>query len=290
MDYVLHVLTIACIYGVLATSLNLVAGYTGMLSLAQAAFYGIGAYASALVSVSLGVPFLLGMLIGAGVAGVLSLAVSLPAARLRDDFFAIATFGFQFIVWNLLNNWTLLTRGPMGIPGIPRPTIFGHTFGSPMFFLILSAGLLLVIYLISFRVVRSPFGRLLMAIREDEALVQMLGKSPVLFKAKVFALSATMAGTAGAVYAHYFTYISPSSFTVMESILILSMVIIGGAGSMRGPLVGAVVLVALPEVLRFFGMPSNVASTLRQVIYGGALVAIALFRPQGLLGRYGFKR
>jgi branched-chain amino acid transport system permease protein len=290
MDYVLHICIIACIYGVLATSLNLVAGYTGMLSVAQAAFYGIGAYASALVSVNLEAPFLWGVLISAIIAGVLSLTVSLPAARLQHDYFAIATFGFQFIVWNLFNNWIPLTRGPMGITGIPRPRILGFTLETPMSFLILSGGMLLLAYMVSARIVQSPFGRLLTAIRDDETLVQMLGKSPALFKIKIFALSATMAGVAGAVYAHYFTYVSPGSFTVMESVLILSMVIIGGSGSMRGPILGAVALVTLPEILRFFGMPSNVAGTLRQVIYGSALVATALYRPQGLLGQYGFGR
>ncbi len=290
MDYIFHILTVTCIYAVLAISLNLVAGYTGLLSLAQAAFYGLGAYASALMAVHFGTPFILGALVGAGVAGGLSLVVSLSAAHLRDDYFAIATFGFQFIVWNIMNNWTTLTRGPMGITGIPRPRVFGEALESPLSFLVLSGSMLLAAYLLSARIVRSPFGRVLMAIREDESLAEMLGKSPIGFKVKIFAVSAILAGTAGAVYAHYFTYISPASFTVMESILILSMVIIGGAGSMRGPLLGAVVLVMLPEVLRFLGMPTAMAATLRQVIYGVALVAIALFRPKGFLGQFGFGR
>jgi len=288
MDYLFHMLVVACIYGTLAIALNLVLGYTGLLSLAQAAFYGLGAYSSALASVHLGLPFSVGMIIGGATAAALSLVVSLSAARLRDDYFAIATFGFQYIVWHLVNNWTDVTRGPMGIAGIPRPSVLGFTMASPVSFLVLAVGMLLIAYVVSARIVRSQFGRVLLAIREDEALAEMLGKSPLQFKVKVFGVCAFLAGMAGAAYGHYFTYVSPTSFTVMESILILAMVIIGGAGSLAGPIVGATLLVALPEVLRFLGIPSSAAATMRQVIYGGVLVAVALYRPKGLLGRFGF--
>lgn len=290
MDYLAHIMAIACIYGTLAVALNLVVGYTGLLSLAQAAFYGLGAYSSAIASVHLDVPFLAAILVGATTAGILSLVVSLSTASLRGDYFAIATFCFQYIVWHVVNNWTEVTRGPMGISGIPRPSIFGVTIASPLSFLVFAVGLLLFAYFISFRIVKSPFGRVLMAIREDEDLVEMLSKSPRRFKLKVFTVCAVMAGTAGAAYGHYFTYVSPTSFTVMESILILAMVIIGGSGSLTGPLLGAILLVALPEVLRFLGMPSASAATMRQVIYGGALVLIALYWPRGLLGRFGLGR
>jgi branched-chain amino acid transport system permease protein len=290
MDYLFHLLAVTCIYGTLAVALNLVVGYTGLLSLAQAAFYGLGAYSSALASVHLGLSFFPAVLIGAVTAGILSLLVSLPAARLRDDYFTIATFGFQYIVWHVVNNWTAVTRGPMGIGNIPRPSVLGVKMTTPPSFLLLATGMLLVAYLVSIRIVRSPYGRILMAIREDEDLLEMLGKSPLRFKVSVMAVSAGLAGVAGAAYGHYFTYVSPTSFTVMESILILAMVIVGGSGSLAGPLVGAMLLVALPEALRFFGIPTATAATLRQVIYGAALVSLALYRPRGLLGQFEFGR
>ena len=290
MDYLFHLLAVTCIYGTLAVALNLVVGYTGLLSLAQAAFYGLGAYSSALASVQLGLPFVPAVLIGGATAGLLSLVVSLSAARLRDDYFAIATFGFQYIVWHVINNWTGVTRGPMGIAGVPRPCILGIALASPPSFLVFALGMVFFSYLLSTRIVKSPFGRVLMAIREDDDLAEMLGKSPSQFKVKVLATCAVLAGVAGAAYGHYFTYVSPASFTVMESILILAMVIVGGPGSLTGPLLGAALLVALPEVLRFLGIPSTAAATTRQVIYGGALVAVALYRPRGLVGRFGFGR
>lgn len=290
MDYVLHILILVAIYGILATSLNLVVGYTGLLSLCQAAFYGLGAYTSALTGIYLNVPFIGGVLMASAVAGGFSIVVSLATSRLRDDFFAIATFGFQFIIWNLFNNWIALTRGPMGVPGVSRPEIFGYALEGPLPYLFLTVIFLLVAQVVSFRIVNSPFGQVLVSIREDESLAEMLGKPLAGFKVKIIAVSAIMAGVAGSVYAHYVTYVSPASFTVMESILILSMVIIGGTGSMRGPLLGAMVLITLPEILRFLGMPSDLAANMRQVLYGGSLVAIALYRPQGLMGTYRFSR
>lgn len=290
MDYLFHLLAVFCIYGTLAIALNLVVGYTGLLSLAQASFYGIGAYSAALVSVKLGLNFSVSVIVAAIAAAGLSLIVSLVAARLREDYFAIATFGFQYIVWHVLNNWIEVTRGPMGITNIPPPEILGIAMSSPLSFLTFAVVMLLVTYFVSSKVVRSPFGRVLTAIREDEKLIEMLGKPPLPFKIKVYSLCAAFAGIAGAAYAHYFTYVSPNSFTVMESILILAMVILGGSGSLRGPLLGAAVLIALPEALRFIGLPSASAATLRQVLYGCALVAVALYRPQGVLGRFGFSR
>lgn len=290
MDYVFHVAVLVCIYATLALSLNLLVGYTGLLSLAHAAFYGLGAYSSALVSLQLGLPSWLSVVIGGATAGLLSLAISFPTATLHGEYLAIATFGFQYIVWHILNNWISVTRGPMGIPGIPPLSALGFSVATPGSFLLLAALMLALASWLSRRVVGSPFGRVLLAIREDEELVGILGKSPLSFKLKIFATAAAIAGAAGGAYAHYFTYLSPSSFTVMESILLLAMVIVGGAGSPFGPIAGAIILVLLPEVLRFVGLPTMSAASLRQVLYGIALVAIALYRPKGLFGRFGFGR
>lgn len=290
MDYLLHIVVIAAIYTVLAVSLDLLCGQTGFLSVAQAAFYGLGAYASALLATHYGISFPLSVLAGMLMAVLVSFLVSLPSLRLQDDYFIIATFGFQMILFSVLNNWMSLTRGPLGIPGIPKPVIFGWHVGSQIEFLVVATILASFAYLVVWRVISSPFGRVLHAIREDEAFTKALGKNTLYFKVTTFAVSAALAAMAGSLYAHYITYIDPTSFTVMESILIISMVIIGGAGSLWGPLIGAVVLVALPEVLRFVGLPSAMAANLRQIIYGGLLVILMMFRPRGLVGKYRFNK
>ena len=290
MEYLVHILVLVGIYTMLAVSLDLLAGHTGLVSIAHAAFYGLGAYTSALLTVHFGAPFLAGVLAGMAVAALVSVVVSLPSLRLHDDYFVIATFGFQMILFSIFNNWTDLTRGPLGIPGIPRPMIWGWTIESQIELIGLIAVFAGTAYIVARRLSTSPFGRVLRAIREDEVFAQALGKNTLRFKVTAFTVSAALAASAGSLYAHYITYIDPSSFTVMESILVISMVIIGGAGSRWGPVIGAVVLVILPEALRFLGLPIGVAANLRQVIYGIVLVAVMMFRPQGLVGRYGFGR
>ncbi|OHE77156.1 MAG: branched-chain amino acid ABC transporter permease [Verrucomicrobia bacterium GWF2_62_7] len=258
--------------------------------MAHAAFYGLGAYTSALMAAHWSGGFLVGVLAGMLIAAAVSFIVSLPSLRLHDDYFVIATFGFQMILFSIFNNWMDLTRGPLGIPGIPQPVIFGCKVDSHWEFLLLSALFACFAYFAVYLLTSSPFGRVLHAIREDEVFAQALGKNTLRFKVTAFAVSAALAAMAGSLYAHYITYIDPTSFTVMESILVISMVIIGGAGSLWGPLVGAVVLVTLPEALRFVGLPSSVAANLRQIIYGALLVVMMMVRPKGLVGRYGFGR
>ena len=296
MDYLLHIVIVVAIYAVLTVSLDLLVGQTGLLSIAHAAFYGIGAYSSALLASSywsgvLGMwSFPIGVLTGTLLACLVSFVVSLPSLRLHDDYFVIATFGFQMILFSIFNNWMDLTHGPLGIPGISRPVIFGWPVDSHLEFLVLVVVFAAFAFFCVNRMSSSPFGRVLHSIREDEVLVMSLGKNTLWFKVTVFAASAALAAMAGSLYAHYITYIDPTSFTVMESILIISMVIIGGAGSKWGPVAGAVVLVVLPEALRFVGFPSSVAANLRQILYGSLLVAMLMFRPKGLVGNYGFGR
>jgi branched-chain amino acid transport system permease protein len=290
MEYLLHILVLVGIYTILAVSLDLLAGHTGLLSIAHAAFYGLGAYTSALMAVYWGAPFLVGVLAGMAVAALVSIVVSLPSLRLHDDYFVIATFGFQMILFSIFNNWMDLTRGPLGIPGIPQPSVFGWEIQSHLGFVVLASSFAGVAYVVVGRLTTSPFGRVLRAIREDEVFAQSLGKNTLRFKVTAFAVSAALAASSGSLYAHYITYIDPTSFTVMESILVISMVIIGGAGSPWGPLIGAVVLVTLPEALRFVGLPSSVAANLRQIFYGTLLVIMMMVRPRGLVGRYGFGR
>ena len=290
MDYLLHILILIAIYSILVVSLDLIAGYTGLLSIAHAAFYGIGAYATALLSFYFQTNFLLNMVFGAVGAALLGVVVAFPSLRIHDDYFVIATFGFQMILYSIFNNWIGLTRGPLGIPGIPVASLFGFNIDNHWKFLILAALFAALSYLFVHKLVNSPYGRVLKAIREDEVFAQSLGKNVNSYKIQVFVIGGALASVAGNLYAHYVTFIDPTSFTILESILVISMVIIGGAGSLKGPIVGAAVLVVLPEALRFVGLPSSVAANLRQIFYGSLLVLMMLYRPQGLMGEFNLQR
>lgn len=290
MEYVLHIIVIAGIYVGLAIALDLLIGHTGLLSLAHAAFYGLGAYTSALLSVYLGTPFLVSLVAGACLVVLLSVVCGMIVLRLSAEAFAIGTFGLQMVLFSIYNNWMEMTGGPFGLKNIPRPTVPGLSAESHLGFSIMAVVYAVVAYCVASRVSTSPFGRVLRAIREDEALAWSLGKSTHRFKITVFALSAALAAVAGGIYAHYVTYIDPTSFTVTESILVVSMVIIGGAASRYGAAVGAVALVLFPELLCFLGLPGSVAANLRQILYGGVLVALMIWRPQGLLGTYTFSK
>jgi branched-chain amino acid transport system permease protein len=215
MEYLFHILILIGIYTILSVSLSLVAGQIGILSVAHAGFYGIGAYTSALLTIQLGSPFELAVMLGMIIAVVVSLVVSLPSLRLHEDYFVIATFGFQIIIFSVFNNWIDLTRGPLGIFGIPQPSIGGWKIASELDFLILVVIWTASTWVIVARLVTSPYGRVLRAIREDEVFAQAMGKNTLWFKVSAFALSAALASSAGSLYAHYFTYIDPSSFTII---------------------------------------------------------------------------
>jgi len=290
MEYLLHILILIGIYVILSVSLNLLVGYTGILSVAHAAFYGVGAYITALLALNVHSPFLLNIFLAVIGAALLGLLIGVPSLRIKDDYFIIATFALQIIIFSVLNNWVSFTGGPMGLPGIPQPDIFGFTVNTHIEFLLMTAVLCIITFWISTRVVKSPFGRVLKAIREDEVFAQAFGKNVASFKVRIFMLSAGLAALAGIIYATYISYIDPTSFTVMESIFIISIVIIGGAGNLWGSVAGAAVLVLFPEIMRFIGLPNSVAANLRQIFYGLLLVICMLFRPQGFIGEFYFSR
>lgn len=290
MEYILHILILIGIYIILSTSLNLIAGYTGLISIAHAAFYGVGAYVAAIMALKFQTPFLTNALCAVLISGLLGAILGIPSLRIRDDYFVIVTFAFQVITFSILNNWVSLTGGPMGLPGIPQPTILGLEISSHIGFLMFVGIICAMTLWLTSRIVHSPFGRVLKAIREDEVFAQAAGKNIASFKILIFVIGSGMAAMAGVIYAHYISFIDPTSFTVMESIFVISIVIIGGAGSLRGPVAGAVVLVLLPELLRFVGLPSPVAANLRQMLYGGLLVGFMMWRPQGLVGNYQFNK
>lgn len=290
MNYFLHILILINIYVILAVSLNLLAGYTGLLSICQAAFYGVGAYATALLSLKLGWPWLGTVVCAILISGVISAVIGTASLRFRDDYFIIGTFAFQVILYSIMQNWIDLTGGPVGLPGIPQPRIFGWHVSSHWDFMVLSLIFSTLTLLFVLRIVNAPYGRVLRAIREDEIFTQSLGKNIAAYKVSAFVVGAVLAATAGSLYAGYATYIDPASFTVQESILILAIVIIGGSGNVWGSLAGAAFLVVVPEMLRFLGMPSSVAANIRQILYGSLLVLCMMLRSQGLLGEYSFQK
>ncbi|HEX6748085.1 MAG TPA: branched-chain amino acid ABC transporter permease [Longimicrobium sp.] len=288
MSYLLHLLIMLGIYAILAWSLNLLVGYAGLLSLCHAAFFGLGAYTSALSMVNLGAGFWLAVILAVTLNLLLSFAISLPSLRLRGDYFVLASLGFQAVVFAVLYNWVDLTHGPYGISGIPRPTLFGIVIDSPatlaLFTGTVSAGCGGLLYLVG----HSPYGRTLKTIREDEVAATALGKNVTVFKVSAFALASGFAAVAGALFASQLRYVDPTSFTLLESVFILSILVIGGAGNFSGPLAGTALMVTLPEALRFLGLPDAVAANLRQVIYGLLIILLMRFRPQGLIGEYRF--
>ncbi len=288
MEYLIHIFILIGIYSILTISLNLIMGYTGLLSIAHATFYGIGAYAAALLSIKLHSPFILTLSFAIVTSIVSSTLIGIPTLRIKDDYFVIATFALQVISFNILNNLISFTGGPIGLPGIPIPSIFGIQFSTTFGFLLLVSFFGAFTFLFIKRIIISPFGRVLKAIREDEVLSQATGKNVASYKILVFTIGSALAAIAGVLFAYYISFIDPTSFTVMESIFMISIVIIGGSGSMWGPVIGSVLLVILPEILRFIGLPSSIAANFRQIIYGGLLVAFMLWRPRGLIGEYSF--
>ncbi len=286
MEYLIHIAILVCIYGILGLSLNLVIGEAGLLNVTQAAFYGMGAYGAALLITNYDINFFLALLGGIIISAFGSLLIGLVLSRFRGDFYALGSFGFNVIVWSIMLNWQDVTHGPLGIPGIARPALFGFTFSENLTFLILAAVFLALVYGISTFITKSSFGRVLKALREDEEAISVFGYATSYYKLVTFVISASLAAIAGALFASYITFIDPSSFSLNESIFLLSIVILGGLGSSRGAVMGALFLIVLPEALRFVGFPPDVAAQMRQMVYGLILILLMLYRPQGLMGTF----
>ena len=285
MDYLIYIGNLMAIYATLAISLNLLVGYTGLISLAQAGVYGIGAYITALLALNLTHDLLLTMLLSAAGGVLVSLVVALPALRLRNEYFLIATLGFQSIIYSLFMNLEL-TGGPNGLWGVPHPQLLGMTFNTSLEKFLLALALAVVCYVLSRRVTRSPFGRLLRAVREDQTAVSSLGKSVYRIKFSIFMFSAIFAAAAGTLYTYSITAIDPVAFALDESIFIITLVIVGGTGSLNGSVLAAVLLILLPEAMKFLPIPALIAPQLRQIVYGLLLVFFTRFRRQGLIGEY----
>ena len=285
MEYLLHIVIMINIYVVLVLSANLPIGMANLLTLGQAAFYGIGAYISAFFLMQFQLPFVVVALAVMLLTGLFSYMVSFASVKLKGDYFVLATLGFQMIVFTVLFNWTSVTRGPFGISGIPAVKIAGIWDASGVYGYFFLTLMIVVVAGFLFNAVKfSPYGRVLRAIRYDELLVASMGRNTVAFKSWAFFLSAAFSGLAGLIYASYVSYIDPTSFTLDESIFIISALFIGGIGNIRGPVLGAVFVVVLPEILRFVGLPNAIAANMRQIIYGVALIMVMYYRPQGIWG------
>jgi branched-chain amino acid transport system permease protein len=275
-------LTLCAINVLLALGLDFILGYAGQLNLGQSAFYGIGAYASTLLVINGGVPFWAAFATGVALSGVAGMILALFAARLRGHYLAIASLGFAVITYQILLNWISLTQGPLGIYAIPPPPALAIpglpeiSFNDPAALFYLVSGFTLVTYILLDRLVRSPVGETLIAIREDEISAASLGINATRWKTFAFAIGAAIAGAAGGFYAPFVGTLVPDAFYITESFTILAMVIVGGSGSLAGPVCGAVVLTLLPELLR-------AAGDWRLVLYGITLTLAVMFLPGGLV-------
>lgn len=284
--YIIHLLILFSIYGILALSLNLIMGYTGLLSLAHAAFFGIGAYTTAILTTVYNITFFPSVLIGIITAMIASVLIGLVLSKFKGDYYTLGSLGFNFIVFGTMLNWQDLTNGPLGIPGIPRPTIFNISFAENLAFLILVGLILALVYYFCRYIANSSFGRALRAIREDEEVLAVFGYRTLNYKLFIFVIGAALAAVAGSLFASYITYIDPHAFGSSESVFLWSIIILGGLANLRGSLLGALFLILLPEILRFVGFPNEIAAQMRQLVYGLLLVILMLYRPQGLMGEY----
>lgn len=276
-NYLLDILILTGIYGILAFGLNVVVGFTGMLNLGYVAFYALGAYAYALLNVKLGMGLWQALPVCVALTTAAGFCLAVPALRLKGDYFAIVTLGFGEIVRLVLNNWDSFTNGPNGISGITPASVAGTSLGAldRYYYLVLAA--IFAAYAVVRRVRFSRIGRAWVAIREDEIAAGAMGINTTVYKLYAMAFGSFWAGLAGALFAAKMQFVSPESFTFMESVLILCMVILGGLGSLAGVAAGALILILLPELLR--GVQSY-----RMIALSAGIILLMIFRPGGLFG------
>jgi branched-chain amino acid transport system permease protein len=266
-------------YVVLGLGLNIVVGQAGLLNLGYVAFYAAGAYTYALLYYHFGVGFWLALPLGALAATILGILLALPVLRLQGDYLAIVTLGFGEITRIVLENWNEFSFGPSGISGIPRPGLFGIELGmqeAQVYLYFLMIGLCIITIFVVNRLQDSRIGRALLALREDEIACEAMGIDKTRVKLTAFALGSTWAGLVGVIFAAKTTFVNPASFTFLESAMILSIVVLGGTGSIIGIVIGALVLILLPEYLRAF-------SDYRMLLFGIIMVIMMVFRPQGIV-------
>jgi len=281
-NYYLHLIIIISVYVILTSSFNLVAGYTGQLSLAHAAFFGVGGYASANLVMKMGISFWLALPIAAAVAALLGFLIGYPSLRVKKHYLVMVTLAFAEIMRLIFNNEVELTGGPDGIPNIPSPNSFSLgiwtiDFSSKVAYYYLALIITLLTLFALFRIVNSSTGRILVSIRENEILSESMGINVMKYKLFSFTVGSAFAGIAGSLYAHYISCISPDAFSFMVMTNILIMTMIGGAGTILGPVIGSITMTFVSEYLR-------ILPAFRWIIYGSVLIIIVIFMPQGIVG------
>ena len=276
-DYYLSTMVMALLNAVVVVGLNLLLGFAGQISLGHAAFYGLGAYTSAILTATCGWPVGLGIVAGAVGSACVAWVIGIPTLKLRGNYLAMATLGFGIIVYIVFNETIGLTGGPSGFTDIPSLTVLGFEFASDLSWYWLMAGVLMAVLAVSLNLIDSKVGRALRAIHTSEKAAQTTGIDIARYKLFIFVLSGAMAGLAGAFYAHYLNFVAPSSFGFHFSITLIVMVVLGGMASVWGAVAGAVFLTVLPEFLRAF-------ENIETIIYGAILILCMIFLPDGLAG------
>ena len=283
MDYALSVLVMMTIWSILAASLNLLAGFTGLYSLAHIAFMALGAYTVGLLGVELGVNFFFSLGAAILLAAVIGLTVGIVTLRFRGHQYLVATFALQVGAYSVALNWISLTHGPSGLPNIPRPSLFGLVINTPESYLGLSLVLALISVFLLWRAVYSPFGRVLKAIRESDDAALVCGKNVAGFRIVSFVLASAIAAVGGGLFAGWFTAIDPESFRIDTIIFLLAIVILGGLGNLKGSLAGVAMWFTLSEVLRFVPIPNRYTGPLEMIIFAILLIFVLIYRPEGLV-------
>lgn len=283
MNYLIHIATLFLLYLLLVESMNLYLGYTGILALSHIAFMGLGGYTGAIITLN-GGSFWTGFFLGGLFSLILGCLLGLTSLRLRADYLGIATLGFTQILSSIFQNWSEVTRGPLGLPGIPRPSLFGFPLTEKFHYFLFVLAITAVLMFLMHRLVKSPFGRVLETIRDDEIGAKMLGKNTLAYKLAIFSLGSMIAGFAGVLYAHFITFINPSSFTLEEMGTVLVMLMIGGLGTFRGPFYGVGVILFLQEGVRFLHLPAQVVGPLQLLLYSLLFLIVMMYFPQGIGG------
>ena len=276
-EYYVNTLIFAFLNAVIVVGLNLLMGYAGQISLGHGAFYGLGAYTSAIATATYGLPMGLGLVMGIAVAVVAAYLIGIPTLKLTGHYLAMATLGIGIIAYIFFNETVELTGGPTGFTGIPRLELFGYEFESDLSYYYLVAGVLTLVVLFSLNLIDSRIGRALRAIHTSEKAAQVSGIDIARFKLFIFVLSAALAGLAGVLYAHYLGFVAPASFGFHFSVTLIVMSVLGGMANVWGGVAGAVFLTVLPEFLRAF---ENIES----IVYGCILIVCVMFLPEGIAG------
>jgi branched-chain amino acid transport system permease protein len=286
MGYAVTLLTVICIYTMLTAAMDLVLGYAGMFSFAQAAFYGVGAYTAALVVLKLGLGLGAALVAAVVVTSLVALVAAAITVRLEGHYFILGTFCVGNVVSSVMDNWTDVTNGANGLYGIPAAQIFGWTIAPGLEFLALCALAAAATHWLKWRLVSTPFGIALQTVREDEVVASVLGNDVRRLKIVTFVIGAAITALAGTLLAFYLRFLDPTTFTFAFTIFIWAALFVGGSVGTLGTIVGPAVLVLFPEALRFVGLSGTHVASVQQALYGLLLVLLMMFRPQGFFGRH----